>query len=178
MMTKILARILQGDSSAVVEFYKIYSPTLLRYLKKKLPRKEDAEEVLNDIFFAAVDELHLFKEKSNINTWLFKIAHNKIVDFYRKRKIKSVLLSQVPFLEIIANEIAQPEFQFEKNKIRDRIERAFSSLSYQYQKILHLHYEERIPVKELAVIFHLSFKATESMLFRARRSFQQAYERA
>ncbi len=177
-MVRILDRILQGDSNAVVEFYKIYSPRLLKHLRNKLPRKEDAEEVLNDIFFAAIDELHLFREKSNINTWLFGIARNKIADFYRKRKIKSVLLSQVPFLEIIANEISQPEFQFEKNKIRDRIEKAFSSLSLQYQKILHLHYEERIPVKELAVIFNLSFKATESMLFRARKCFRLAYERA
>ncbi|MBU3978808.1 sigma-70 family RNA polymerase sigma factor [Patescibacteria group bacterium] len=177
-MVRILDRILQGDGNAVVEFYKIYSPSLLRYLRKKLPRKEDAEEVLNDIFFAAIDELHLFREKSNINTWLFRIARNKIADFYRKRKIKSVLLSQVPLLEIIANEIAQPEFQFEINKIRERIEKAFNSISVQYQKILHLHYEDRMPVKELAMIFNLSFKATESMLFRARKSFRQAYERA
>lgn len=177
-MTKILDRILQGDSNAVVEFYRTYSPALLKYLKKKLPRKEDAEEVLNDIFLAAVDELHFLREKNNIKAWLFKIAHNKIADFYRKRKIKSVLLSQAPFLEIIANEINQPEFQFEKDKIRDRLETAFSNISLRYQKILHLHYEDRIPVKELAVIFKLSFKATESMLFRARRSFQQAYERA
>lgn len=177
-MVRILDRILQGDGNAVVEFYNINSPRLLRYLQKKLPRKEDAEEVLNDIFFAAIDELPLFREKSNINTWLFKIARNKIADFYRKRKIKSVLLSQAPFLEIIANEIAQPEFQFEKNKIRDRVEKAFSSISSRYQKILHLHYEEGVPVKELAVIFNLSFKATESMLFRARRCFRLAYERA
>ncbi|MBU4016477.1 sigma-70 family RNA polymerase sigma factor [Patescibacteria group bacterium] len=113
-----------------------------------------------------------------MNTWLFRIARNKIADFYRKRKIKSVLLSQVPLLEIIANEIAQPEFQFEINKIRERIEKAFNSISVQYQKILHLHYEDRMPVKELAMIFNLSFKATESMLFRARKSFRQAYERA
>jgi RNA polymerase sigma-70 factor (ECF subfamily) len=177
-MIRILDRILQGDGDAVVEFYKINSPKLLRFLRKKLPGKEDAEEVLNDVFLAAIDELSFFREESNLTTWLFKIAHNKVADFYRKRKIKSVLLSQVPFLEIIANEIAQPEFQFEKNKIRDRIEKAFNSISIQYQKILHLHYEEKIPVKELAMIFNLSFKATESMLFRARRCFRQAYERA
>lgn len=177
-MTDILNRILRGNGNAVVEFYKIYSPGLLKHLLEKLPKKEDAEEVLNDIFFAAIDELHLFRERSNIKTWLFKIARNKIADFYRKRKIKSILLSQMPMLEIIANEINQPEFQFEINKIRDRIERAFNNISIQYRKILHLHYEDRMSVKELAGIFSLSFKATESMLFRARRSFQQAYERA
>ena len=177
-MVSIIDRILKGDSEAIAEFYRTYSPELIRYLRKKLPSREDAEEVLNDVFFAAIDELAFFKEKSSIKTWFFKIARNKVVDFYRKRKIKSVLLSQAPFLEIIANEISQPEFQFEKNKIRDRIEKAFYNISLQYQKILQMHYEEHVTVKELAVIFNLSFKATESLLFRARRSFRLAYERA
>jgi RNA polymerase sigma-70 factor (ECF subfamily) len=176
-MASLIEKILQGDSEAIIIFYKTYSPELYRYLQKKLPNKEDAEEVLNDIFLAAIDELAFFKKESSIKTWLFKIARNKVVDFYRKRKIKSILLSQAPFLEIIANEINQPEFQFEKDKVRNRIERAFYNISLQYQKILHLHYEEHIPVKELAIVFNLSFKATESLLFRARRSFRLAYER-
>lgn len=176
-MVRIIEKILQGDQDAVVEFYKQYSPKLLNYLRNKLPCKEDAEEVLNDIFFAAIDELPFFQQKSSITTWLFKIARNKVVDFYRKRKIKSVLLSQVPFLDILAGEIGNPEFQFEKNKIRDKIEKAFLSISSSYQNILYLHYENKIPVKELALILNLSFKATESLLFRARRRFQQAYER-
>lgn len=177
-MTKVIDKILAGDHEAVVEFYKIYSPKLLRYLRHKVPYSEDAEELLNDIFFAAIDELSFFQNKSSVNTWLFKIARNKIADFYRKRKIKSVLLSQVPFLEIFATEIENPEFQFEKNKIRDRIEKAYHNISSNYQNILHLHYEDKIPVKELALILNLSFKATESLLYRARRRFQQAYERA
>ena len=177
-MASLMDKILQGDHEAIVAFYKTYSPQLLKYLQKKLPSKEDAEEILNDIFLAAIDELAFFEKKSSIKTWVFKIARNKLVDFYRKRKIKSVLLSQTPFLEIIANEINQPEFQFEKNKIRDRIEKAFYNISLHYQKILHLHYEEHISVKELAIILDLSFKATESLLFRARKSFRLAYERA
>ncbi len=177
-MVRIIDRILQGDSDAVVEFYKASSPKLLRYLRKKLPTQEDAEELLNDIFLAAIDELPFFEEKSTVNTWLFKIARNKIVDFYRKRKIKSVLLSQAPFLEILASELENPEFQFEKNKIRDRIEKAFLSIPDHYRRILRLHYEDKIPVKQLALIFNLSLKATESLLFRARKQFQLAYERA
>lgn len=177
-MTSILEKILQGDREAVVVFYKTYSPQLLRYLYKKLPTVEDAEEVLNDTFFAAIDELSFFQEKSSVKTWIFKIAHNKIVDFYRKKKIKSVFLSQLPLFEIITSEIDTPEFQFEKDKLRDRLEKAFTTISEQYRKILKLHYEEKIPVKELSLILDLSFKATESLLFRARKSFRLAYERA
>ncbi|KKQ29768.1 MAG: RNA polymerase sigma factor [Candidatus Levybacteria bacterium GW2011_GWA2_37_36] len=177
MSLSFIKRILAGDSEAVIEFYKSYSPKILSYLSKKLPHLEDAQEITNDVFLEAIDSLSFLQKEKNVSAWLYRIAHNKMVDFYRKRKIKSILLSQLPFLQIVASEINQPEFQFEKNKIRDNIEFALRSLSTKYQKILKLHYEENVQVKMLAKIFNLSFKATESLLFRARQSFKLAYVR-
>ena len=177
MTTTFLKRLAGGDSRATVSFYKLYSPKILPYLSKRLPANEDAQELTNDVFLEAIDSISLLRNQNNILAWLYKIAHNKTVDYYRKRKIKSIILSQIPYLEIVAAEINQPEFQFEKNKVRDKIEFAFRSLPEIYRKILKFHYEEKIPVKELAVIFNLSFKATESLLFRARQSFKLAYER-
>jgi RNA polymerase sigma factor (sigma-70 family) len=178
MSSFFIKRILAGDSDAVVQFYKFYSPKILSYLVKKLPRLEDAQELTNDVFLEAIDSLSLLRKKQSAMSWLYRIAHNKMVDFYRKRKIKSILLSNMPFIEIIESEINQPEFQFEKDKIRDDIELAFHSLSIKYRTILNLHYEEKIPVRALAEKLNLSFKATESLLFRARQSFKLAYERA
>ena len=178
MAVSFIKRILNGDSKAVVEFYKTHSPKILSYLSKKLPRFEDAQEITNDVFLEAIDSLSILKKEESALAWLYRIAHNKMVDFYRKRKIKSILLSQVPYLQIVAAEINQPEFQFEKDKIRDRVELALHNISQKYRRILTLHYEQKIPVKELANIFNLSFKATESLLFRARQSFRLAYERA
>ena len=177
MSLSFIKRILAGDSEAVIEFYKSYSPKILSYLSKKLSHFEDAQEITNDVFLEAIDSLSFLQKEKNVSAWLYRIAHNKMVDFYRKRKIKSILLSQLPFLQIVASEINQPEFQFEKNKIRDNIEFALRSLSTKYQKILKLHYEENVQVKMLAKIFNLSFKATESLLFRARQSFKLAYVR-
>lgn len=177
-MATFIENIIAGDPQAVVEFYKIYSPRILSYLQKRLPTNEDAQEVTNDVFLAAIDSLSMLEKNKNLQAWLYKIAHNKTVDYYRKRKIKSILLSQVPYLEIVAAEINQPEFQFEKNKVRDKIESAFKSLPDIYRKILKLRYEEQMPVKQIAQVFNLSFKATESLLFRARQGFKLAYERA
>lgn len=178
MSFSFIKRVLEGDSKSVRELYKSHSPKIVHYLSKKLPTFEDAQELTNDVFLEAIDSLSMLRYKENISSWLYRIAHNKMVDFYRKRKIKSILLSQMPFLQIVASEINQPEFQYEKNKIRDRIESAFRNISLKYQKILKLHYEEKVPVKTLAIIFNLSFKATESLLFRARQSFKLAYARS
>jgi RNA polymerase sigma-70 factor (ECF subfamily) len=176
-MKTLVNGIASGDPQAVTEFYKCYAPKLLRYLKKQLPAEEDAEEILNDVFLDAVDSISLLKKDSNLQAWIFRIAHNKTVNYYRKKKIKSILLSQIPYLELVDAEVHQPEFILEKNKVRDRIEIAFKSLPELYRKILKLRYEDGLSVKKIAEILELTFKATESLLFRARQSFRLAYER-
>jgi len=60
-MATLIDKIIKGDNDAVLEFYKLYSPRILKYLILKLPKKEDAEELLNDIFLDALDSLPLFK---------------------------------------------------------------------------------------------------------------------
>jgi RNA polymerase sigma-70 factor (ECF subfamily) len=177
-MKSLVERIVSGDTKAVTEFYKLYSPRILHYLAVRLPREEDAQEILNDVFLDAIDSLSILKKDNNLQAWLYKIAHHKTVDYYRKRKIKSLLLSQIPYLEIVDSEVHQPEFILEKDKVRDKIESAFKSLPDLYRKVLKLRYEDKISVKEIAVMIEMSFKATESLIFRARKSFQLAYERA
>lgn len=164
------------NEQEVIKFYQKFSPRILRYLQRSLPH-ELAQEVLNDVFLDAIDELPTLRKMENLQAWLYKIAHNKIVDYYRKKKIKSFLLSQIPYLELIAQEIHQPEFILEKNKIRDNIESAMLTLSQKYRSVLRMHYEDQMPIKTIAVSLNLSPKATESLLFRARQQFIKAYER-
>lgn len=164
------------DEQAIVSLYKTYSPQIFRYLKNHLP-PEIAQEILTDVFMDAVDAYPRLRDTNNLKPWLYKIAHNKIVDYYRKKKIKSFLLSQIPYLELLAEELQQPEFIMEKNKIRDRIETTMKEISQKYRDILRMHYEEQIPIKQIALVLRLSPKATESLLYRARQQFIKIYER-
>src|SRR3989344_4513072 len=99
MINKILA----GDKKVVMEFYKTYSLKILCYLVKRVP-KEDAEELMQDVFLEAIDQLPLLRKRQSLLSWLFTIAHNKTVDYYRKKKIKTILLSKIPYLQIIDKE--------------------------------------------------------------------------
>jgi len=175
-MDNLVSRILAGDEDAVREFYTSFVGKINSYLEKRLPETEDIEAFSHDIFLEAIDSLPLFEGKSSLKTWLYKIAHNKLVDWYRKKKINSLILSQLPFLEIVAQEVYEPEFQYEKNKLRDKIEYTLRSLSSKYRQILRLHYEEQKSVKEIAKIMNVSPKAAESLLFRARAEFKRQYE--
>lgn len=174
-MDPLVQKILNGDTKAVEEFYNTYAPKVQKYLTYRLPDQEDTEAFTNDILLEVIDSLPLFQRKSSLTSWIYKIAHNKLVDFYRKKKVKSILLSKIPFLHIIAQEVYEPEFQFEKNKLRDDIQTTLRSMSQKYRQILELHYGKGKSIKEIAIILDLSPKATESLLFRARQQFKNAY---
>ncbi|HET9946865.1 MAG TPA: RNA polymerase sigma factor [Patescibacteria group bacterium] len=174
-MDRLVQQILQADPKAIEKFYLEYLPKIQRYLKKHLPSTTDSEVFANDIFLEAIDSLPLFEGQCSLQTWLYRIAHNKVVDFYRKKKITSLLISKIPFFEAIAQEVYQPEFQYEKNKLRDKIEKTLRGMSYNYRKILTLHYEDNLSVKEIAKEMNLTHKAAESLLFRARQNFKKIY---
>src|SRR5258708_8873799 len=127
-MTHIVSRILQGDSGAVEAFYQQYSPGILRYLKRKLYKQEDAQEILNDVFLDAIEDLPTLNKETHVKSWLYQIAHNKMANFYRKKKIKSLLFSQFPYLQIVAEEFHQPEFQMEKRELIIRMHVALEKL--------------------------------------------------
>ncbi|MBP9718898.1 MAG: RNA polymerase sigma factor [Candidatus Levybacteria bacterium] len=176
-MPSLIQKVIRGDSVAVFHFYKEYSPGILRFITAKIPKDSDAQDLVQEIFFEAIDTIAFLKNENHARAWLYKIARNKIADFYRRRKIKQVLLSEIPFLQLVDTQVHEPEFIFEKNRIRDAIEKALSSLPQNYQIVLRLHYIEQLPIKNIATMLALSAKATESLLFRARKKFDLAYER-
>lgn len=171
----LIDRIKHGEKAAIVEFYKSFAPRIQIYLERRVP-KEEAHEILNDVFLDALDEIPLLKHEQNILGWLYRIARNKTIDYYRKKKLKSVLFSQIPYLEFAAKEMNQPEFILEKERVREKIERAMSKISGKYAMILRMHYEDGMHIKEIALALNLSAKATESLLYRARMKFIKEYD--
>jgi DNA-directed RNA polymerase specialized sigma24 family protein len=81
-----------------------------------------------------------------------------------------------PLFENMVSEILSPEFEWEKKKVERRFFSAYHGLSKQYQDILSYKYELSMSVKEIASRMDMSFKATESLLFRARMAFKEEYE--
>lgn len=172
---KIVEEVLQGRKGAATRFYREYSAKLRRYLVAKLPEGE-VEEILQDTFLSAFDSLALYRGESSVFSWLLSIARHEVADFYRKKYVRKAVEMTAPLFENIVSEILSPEFVMEKNKIEKKFFATYRGLSRQYQDVLSYRYELSMSVKEIAARMDLSFKATESLLFRARAAFKEAYE--
>lgn len=174
-MEQIVKEVLAGKKGAATRFYRAYAPKLRRYLVAKLPDGE-VEEILQDTFLSAFDSLPLYRGESSVDTWLISIARHEVADFYRKQYVRSAVEKTAPLFENMVSEVLSPEFVMEKKKIERRFFSTYRALSRQYQDVLSYRYELSMSVKEIAARMDLSFKATESLLFRARLAFRVEYE--
>ena len=63
---------------------------LRNFIRSRVPDQEDAEDILQDVFFELVEAYRLMKPIRTLGGWLFQIARNRIIDRFRKRKIEAI----------------------------------------------------------------------------------------
>ncbi len=174
---KLITEVIKGNKKAVKIFYQKYAPSLFLLIKNKIEKREDAEEILQDTFISIFDSLSFFDFRSSILTWAKSIAQHEVADFYRKRKIKSLIFSHLPFLEKLASQALGPEMSFQQKEVKEEIERVFACLSEGYREILRLKYIEGLSMAKIANLRQISVKAVESRLSRARLAFQKEWQK-
>ncbi|MBI5620190.1 RNA polymerase sigma factor [Candidatus Gottesmanbacteria bacterium] len=171
LITKILAR----DRHALSLFYREYTPRLRSFIRGKVANPEDAEEVLQDALFAFLEAIRDFTGASKLKTFLYAIASHKVIDWYRRKKIRHVVFSAVPQLETFVAPLLGPEEELDAKLFREKIHRALGRLLPMYKSVLLFKYADGLSVSEIADKLTISFKSAESQLFRARRAFVEAF---
>jgi len=156
-------------------YYQEYQLGLKKYISQKIDDDGVVEEITNDVMLAAINSEKKFEKRCSDFSWLCSIANHKIIDFYRKKKIKTILFSVSPMFEEIADKALTPERDVLKNELKEEIKQTFKEMKKGYQKILRLKYIEGWKVKEIAGVMNVSIKAVESKLIRAKKEFRETW---
>lgn len=172
---ELISKVMSGDKQAVKDFYFFYKPKIWNFIKNKAQSQEDAQEIMQDTFLSAIDSLPLFSGKSKVSTWLCSIAYHEISDYYRKKRIKALVLSQAPILEQFLVTDFDINEDFDKKELQLEIENTLSKLLPRYQHVLRQKYLQGLSVLEIASSLGESLKATETALYRARIAFATAW---
>ena len=172
---QLLQGILHKDQPALHEFYQRYKTVLLRFIRGKIDKEEDCEEILQDTLFGFLEAIRDFHGNSSVKTFLFSICHHKVIDFYRRKKIKHLVFSQVPQLEVLISPLMAPEEELDATLVKEKITNVLGRLMPAYREILVYKYFEGLSVEEIAKKMSVSFKSVESRLFRARKAFVETF---
>ena len=171
LITKILAR----DRRSLLLFYRRFAPKLTRFIATKIASPQDGEEILQDTLYGFLEAIRDFQGKSNIQTFLFSICQHKIIDFYRRKKMKHAVFSQMPQLESLVSPLMSPEEALDVTVTKEKIHAVLGRLLPRYRQILVLKYIEGHSVEEISGKLTLTFKSVESQLFRARKAFVELF---
>ncbi len=173
---KLVRQLLSKAPEAIDLLVELYADDVYRFIYNQVGGSvQDAEDLVQETFLAAIKALRRFRGDSKIRTWLFGIAAHKVTDRYRHwSRQPSVPLQTVAF-SLLA-ETLPPEQSIEYDETNHLLRQALFELPLHYRTALVLKYIEELPVREMATIMHRTEKSVESILVRARRMLTELFE--
>jgi RNA polymerase sigma-70 factor, ECF subfamily len=180
----IVDRARAGDLQAFSELVNRYERRILRLAKRITQNDEDAEDVLQDAFMKAYENLDRFQGNSKFYTWLVRIAVNEALMKLRKRKSDRTVPLDEPMEtgeETVQREIAvwegNPEQKYTQEELHGILEGAIESLAPAYRTVFVLRDVEELSTEETAAALDLSIPAVKSRLLRARLQLREKLTR-
>ncbi|MFS0575708.1 sigma-70 family RNA polymerase sigma factor [Sporosarcina sp. 179-K 3D1 HS] len=132
-----------------IRIYDAYFDDIYRYVYVKTGNKWDAEDLVGEVFRKAFEKCSSLAEHPNEKAWLFTIARNTIIDFYRKKK--SVLIGDQ--LEYFVSPV-DFEDPFEGANEKECLQKSLPHLSKEDLEITQLRYFANLKFKEMAMILN------------------------
>ena len=142
---QLLEQARKGSDKAYRELYLLYRERLARVIFSMVGSREDAEDILQQTFIRAFDNLNKFHGKSSFYTWIYRIAVNTSTDFLRSRAGKHLDKSLDNSAEgrslmdsLAAPDSENPENETRKNELAAFINEAIAKLGDEHRKVLIL----------------------------------------
>jgi len=171
---ELVASILRNDRKAAARFVAAHIDAVHAYVRYRLtPRAELVDDVVQDVFLAALTGLRTFQGQSALRTWVIAIARHKIEDVYRDLLRRPVSLDAADSAE---DEPAAPAVSFEEQidsaRTRNKARHVLAQLPERYGLLLIWRYWERRSTRDIATAIDATEKAVERTLARARARFK------
>lgn len=169
-----------GDRKEFARMVDLYSGHIYRLAMKMLQNPQDAEDVLQETFIKAYHHLPTFQGKSNVSTWLYRIATNEALMLLRKRKVTTYSVD-APGLDDQENseprEIIDwcclPEDELMSAEAQDILDKSIDQLPETLRVVFLLRDIEGLSTQETADVLGISEGAVKTRLSRARLQLRE-----
>ena len=141
------------ESKRIISAYKEEHSRLLGYIRKRIPGHIEAEDILQDVFYQLTVGFNDLRRIENLTAWLYRVADNRIIDLFRKKKHETVSYSDnvregedgpLTLEEILPSDGTMPYDEELKEMIRETIERTLSALPEEQRRIfIENEFEEK-----------------------------------
>ena len=155
---------------------------LRNFIRRRVPDLRDAEDILQDVFYELVEANRLLMPIEHVSGWLFRVARNRIIDFFRKKKPERfsdpVIADEGDQLlqleEVLPSPDAGPEALYARKVLLDELELAVGELPEEQREVFVAHEVEGRSFKEIAAETGVS---VNTLLSRKRYAVRRLRER-
>ena len=162
--TLVLKRMTGEQDRRISETVEREQARLLSFIRRRVPDRSDAEDILQEVFYEFVEAYRLMKPIERAGAWLFQVARNRIIDLFRRKKLGSIndpvavtddgeaLLLE----DLLPSPEAGPEAAFARSVLIEEIESALEELPANQRQVFLAHEVEGRSFKEIAAETGLS----------------------
>ena len=178
----LIKRTLRGEKEAFEMIIRKYQSSLLNYMSRSLGERELALDFTQDVFVKAYSSLHTYLPRYKFSTWLFKIASNSMIDFWRKKKIDALSIDQrnedddrpsvqVPDIEPTVCR------KYEISQLREKIEAILERMAPPLRELFVLRHVNGFSYDEIAEIKGLPVGTIKNRVFQVKELIRCHLER-
>ena len=171
-----LVRRAQGeDQEAFEELVRRHQHRVFAVASGILRRREDVEDIAQQVFVKAYFSLKRFDQRAAFSTWLYKITVNECWDLLRKKKVRPLVYEadlseeQARMIEVSEEKGSRAPDISARLEARQRVERLLEGLDERDRLMLILKEVEGFSIEEIAEVLNLNGNTVKVRLFRARR---------
>ena len=176
---ELVALAQKGDVPAFSELVSRYQRRVYAVVYNMTSNKEDAEDLVQEVFVKAHKSLPKFQGKSSFYTWIYRIAVNRTINFVKKRKKRQAwslddvdggIERDPAYVELSSK--GGPRRDFSISELQEKLNRALQTLSEKHRAVVVLHDIEGVPHDEIGKMLGCSSGTVRSRLFYARQRLQ------
>jgi RNA polymerase sigma factor (sigma-70 family) len=131
---------------------------LRNFIRRRVPDREDAEDILQEVFYELIEAYRLMKPVERVSAWLFAVARNRITDLFRKQKPQSLSEpigvredgDEFVLEDLLPSAEAGPEAAYARSVLLEALDEALEELPQEQRDVFIAHEFEGRSFKELA----------------------------
>ena len=150
----------RGDAGAFETLYKRHRGPVYRFVLRAIKNRSSAEELFQEVWIRVIEARSRYAPQARFTTWLYTIAHNLLVDHWRKKGLSLVQLDDEPTVAAPDN----PARQAEARQSLARLLQALEALPAAQREAFLLHEEAGLSVAEIAAATGTNEEAAKSRL--------------
>ncbi len=170
---EIVRLVQSGKVGLFGELAQRYEAKLMRYARKFLNITEDIEDVVQEVFIKAYQNIKSFNTDKKFSPWIYRIAHNEFVNALKKNK-KIKIFSWFDLDVFLPHNITKDIADHRNNQeVREIIDKHLNGLELKYREIIILYYFENLSYKEISDVMRIPVSTVGIRLKRGREKLKK-----